>query len=260
MSKTELAKMTWVEAREAAKKDPVVMIPVGAMEAHGRQTPVGADWLSASRVAKDAASLTPAVVAPPICFGYSDSFIGFEGSISIRPSTLAALLKDVITQLIGQGFRRYLLVNSHAGNDSIIDQVGQEIRRDSPGVVIAMLSPWALAKDLTKDLFAGREAVMGHGAEPVASVMCAVTPDDMRMDLAVQDKYSTFLGFPIKRGAGAVGSAGPFKVIYSLKEISKTGTLGDGRVANRETGEIILKRIIDYVAATAKDLQNAKLD
>ena len=257
--KSEIARMTWVEAKEASEQDPVVILPIGAMEAHGRQTPVGADWLVAQHVARAVVETTPALIAPVIPFGYSDSFIGFAGSISVRPATLTALIRDVLEQLIGQGFRRFLMLNSHAGNDSIIDQVGQELRRQYPSVLIGMMSPWQLAKDLTKDLFAGREAVMGHGAEPVASIMCAVTPDDMRMDLALQDKYSSYHGLATRRG-GVAGTAGQFKMIHALKEVSKSGTLGDGRVANIETGSTILKRIVDFVGACVKDIQGMPIE
>jgi creatinine amidohydrolase/Fe(II)-dependent formamide hydrolase-like protein len=49
-------------------------------------------------------------------------------------------------------------------------------------------------------------------------------------------------------------------MIHALKEVSKSGTLGDGRVANIETGSTILKRIVDFVGACVKDIQGMPIE
>ncbi|UCC65691.1 MAG: creatininase family protein, partial [Anaerolineae bacterium] len=41
MSKINWARMTWLEIRQAQKRNPVVIIPIGTVETHGPHTIVG---------------------------------------------------------------------------------------------------------------------------------------------------------------------------------------------------------------------------
>ena len=47
-----------------------------------------------------------AVILPTIPFG-----------VNMNPSTQMAILKDVLTVLDGQGVKKFLILNSHGGND-----------------------------------------------------------------------------------------------------------------------------------------------
>src|SRR6266446_2755246 len=64
-----LDEMTSEEFAAIAKKDPVVILPVGALEEHGRHLPLGADVIQPLHVVDEVARRTNAYVAPAIPYG-----------------------------------------------------------------------------------------------------------------------------------------------------------------------------------------------
>src|SRR5512146_3032678 len=84
MAKVELARMTWREAGESFRSNPVILLPMGSVEQHGPHVPVG-DYRYATEVANRIALRTGAIVAPTIPWGYSEHFRPFPGTLSVRP-------------------------------------------------------------------------------------------------------------------------------------------------------------------------------
>src|SRR5690606_38029987 len=78
------------------------LVPVGAVEAHGRHAPLGTDNYIAGEIAERLADRVDALVMPGLSYGplHSDYEIGyFPGSISVSPGTLISLAVDVGTEL-----------------------------------------------------------------------------------------------------------------------------------------------------------------
>ena len=115
---TELAKMTWPEARERFGADLVCILPIGATEPHGPHLPLDTDVTIARAQALRAAERLGelgigALVLPPVAYGLTHFTEGFEGRVTLRPGTLWALLEDVVESLQEQGVRRVVFTNAH---------------------------------------------------------------------------------------------------------------------------------------------------
>jgi creatinine amidohydrolase len=115
---TDLAKLTWPEARERFGPDLVAILPVGATEPHGPHLPLDTDVTIAVAQARRAAELleeagVAVLILPPLAYGLTHFTEGFEGRISLRPGTLWALLEDVVESLEEQGVRRIVFANAH---------------------------------------------------------------------------------------------------------------------------------------------------
>ncbi|HZC29197.1 MAG TPA: creatininase family protein, partial [Gaiellaceae bacterium] len=67
-------------------------------------------------VAAEAAEPLGIPVLPVQPFGLTPSFAAFPGSVSLRTTTLLAVVRDVLDSLYGQGFRRVAVINGHGGN------------------------------------------------------------------------------------------------------------------------------------------------
>jgi creatinine amidohydrolase len=115
---TELAKLTWPEARARFGADLVVLLPIGATEPHGPHLPLDTDVtiaLAQSRAA--AAELgrlgVAALVLPALPYGVTYYTDGFEGRVTLRTGTLWHVLDDVVESLQEQGVRRIVFSNAH---------------------------------------------------------------------------------------------------------------------------------------------------
>lgn len=107
--------LNWMQLEEYLARDDRIVLPLGSTEQHGYLS-LGTDNILAERVSVEAAEPLGVPVLPVLPYGLTPAFAAFPGSPSLRLETFAALLRDLLDSLYGQGFRRFLLVNGHGGN------------------------------------------------------------------------------------------------------------------------------------------------
>jgi creatinine amidohydrolase len=107
--------LNWMQLEEYLARDDRIVLPMGSTEQHGYLS-LGTDNILAERVSLEAAEPLGVPVLPVLPYGLTAAFAAFPGSPSLRLETFAALLRDLLDSLYGQGFRRFLLVNGHGGN------------------------------------------------------------------------------------------------------------------------------------------------
>ncbi len=112
-----LEEMSWPAVGVVSKDLPVVL-PIAAVEQHGRHLPVFTDSMLLQEIVRRAAeSLRDRVVWTPLLWlGNSHHHLDFAGTLSAAPRTYLDLLGDLIDNLLGHGFRRIVLLNGHGGN------------------------------------------------------------------------------------------------------------------------------------------------
>ncbi len=161
----QLALSTWQEVEDYLRSSRSIIIPIGSTEQHGPNGLIGTDHLDAEFVARGVSDEIGCLMAPTLSIGMSQHHLGFAGSITLRPSTLIALVGDVVTSLMKHGFERFLFINGHGGNIATVTAAFDEIYAASsmrgPGVaspVRCKLVGWwqgprsdALAKQLYGD-------------------------------------------------------------------------------------------------------------
>jgi creatinine amidohydrolase len=107
-----------------------VILPLGSLEQHGAAGMLGTDTICAEAVALRAAEIAGGVALPALAYGPAQFNLGFPGTVSLRPSTLSALLCDVLASLGSTGFSRVLLLTGHGGNVAPALAAVQEVYTD----------------------------------------------------------------------------------------------------------------------------------
>jgi len=249
MRTCELAKLSWKEAEEALAQNPVVLIPMGAVEPHGPQLPLGADYMVAEYVALEAAKKSGnALVTPTIPFGYCDAVEDIPGAISLDPDTLSMVAGDVVSNLARHGAKRIIFVNNHRTNSVALSYIARKLRREM-GIEMATFFPWGVIQAFCPPMYADFASVFGHGGEPETSVMQALFPEHVRMDLAKADQYSDKWGMPAKSTSQLDFHGTPIEVYLQSQEISKTGTRGNPLEASSDRGNKMVDQVIERLAA-----------
>jgi len=109
------ADMNWMEMAVRVAQDDRCVLPIGSVEQHAYLS-LCTDVILAGRVAEEAAAPTGVPVFPTLPYGMVPGFAAYPGTVSLRMSTYAALLEDLLEGLYRSGFRRILVVNGHGGN------------------------------------------------------------------------------------------------------------------------------------------------
>ncbi len=103
-------------------KYEVAVLPCGATEPHNLHLPYGTDMYEGETVGEkicEAAHEKGAkiVLLPTIPYGTETNQMAFPLAMNLNPSTLFAVITDLVKSLEHHGIRKLVLLNSHGGND-----------------------------------------------------------------------------------------------------------------------------------------------
>ncbi len=135
-----LEDLNWMDVEEYLKRDDRLMLVIGACEQHGYLSLL-TDIKIPLALADAASQQTGVLVAPPLNFGSSPYFLAYPGTLSLRLSTLSDAVEDILRSAYGQGFRRFLLLNGHGGNNGLRARLG-ELANELPALKMEWYSWW----------------------------------------------------------------------------------------------------------------------
>jgi creatinine amidohydrolase len=252
-----LADLSSPETRDLLPRIELVLLPVGAHEQHGPNIAVSTDTISADALCRAAAALVgPAVaVAPVVPWGVSWHHLRFAGTISLRQSTLIALLEDIVGSLYAHGLRRFLVVNGHGGNTAAITTAVEQIKHDTGVPLIASVFGYALIAEQAK-LLLPSEAI-GHGGGDEAALVMAVEPHRAKPSAFAAPRPT---GVQVETAALLRAYGGTLARRYD--EVTHNGATGDATSASPEIGRQILdgaaRRLAEIIAVVLREADAAE--
>ena len=251
--------MTWEEVRDYLAQDDIVIVPIGATEAHGPHLPLGTDSYEAIDYASGIARRADVLVTPPIWFGDSPHHMAKPGTISLQSETVIAVLKDVYRSLIHHGFKTIITFNGHRrANLPVIGIAAKTVKGEFPEVFFAVMDPLVTGITATKAIQESPGHGI-HGGEFETSHMLYKRPALVHMDKAQVARPEPFPSPLVPADALAGGDQ---VIIIHTKEdqaqMAPAGHIGDPTVATREKGERLYQAIVGNGVAFIEDLRKAR--
>ena len=123
----QLQLKTWQFVEDYLKSKTGIIIPIGSTEQHGPTGLIGTDALTAEMIGRGVGEKVGALVAPTISVGMAQHHLDFPGSMTVRPTTLIALIRDQVMSLARNGFTRFYFLNGHGGNIATVTASFSEI-------------------------------------------------------------------------------------------------------------------------------------
>jgi creatinine amidohydrolase len=240
--------MTWPEVAEALKTVKVALLAIGSCEQHGPHLEMRTDTVRAYEIARRlAARFYPEVLlCPPIALGQSQHHLGFPGTLSLRPGTLAAVVEDVLQSLRHHGIRKFLLVNGHGGNNPTLQTVAGELKNHHD-IDIAITGITPMVVDLVKNFTNGH--LTGHACEVEVSQAMILAPEMVRLDrLEAGQMKQRPLTYASSEYATRI------MMPYRFDEMTANGALGDATKYSRQFGQDMIDTALDRISVFLREL------
>ena len=223
--------------------ETVAILVIGACENHGDHLPFGSDIIVPMDLAKRISKrIGNTIVLPTIPYGVSLHHSEFKMTMSLQPDTLVKIIEDLFQSLIRNKINKILVINGHDGNIAPIELAARVTKDKYPDVVIACVeSWWVLVGEIRNDLFEVWNG-LGHGGEAETSVMLAIRPDLVNMDLAPE------VVIPKLPDNGV-------RIYWKFNELTNTGTTGSPKIATIKKGENALKSLEDALLSFVNEMK-----
>lgn len=206
----ELIKSTWIEIESYLAACSAVIIPIGSTEQHGPTGMIGTDSLCAEAIAKQVGENLGLCVAPCLSVGMAEHHLAFAGTMSLRPETLVAVIKDVILSLACHGFKDFAFINGHGGNVACLKKAFGEVQNEN-STLRCQYWNWYQGEEierLRQNAFGDRE---GRHATPSEIALVqhldaeTIRPADDFADLAPSHSYDGAKDMREKHPDGRIG-------------------------------------------------------
>jgi len=163
--KNYLPHMTRPEVEALLTRSDMVIFPVGSVEQHGTHLPMGTDYLNGEERAKLIAQRADVLVAPILLPGQSPYHMEFAGTVTLPSTLIQEVYVEAARSLLRHGFKRFLVLNAHGGNNAISTFIVDRINQETEGIAVKLndvVGPF-LDRTATRTLPQGEPALDRHG-------------------------------------------------------------------------------------------------
>lgn len=242
------------ESNYHALRDAVpdtVVLPFGATEPHNFHLPYGTDVFEADAIAGRICELAhgrgaKVLCLPTIPYGTQTNQRGLPLAMNLMPSTLLAIMTDLIASLESSGVQKCVLLNSHGGN-AFKGHLRELFAKTT--VQLFLCNWYAAAKDRYAEVF---EHLDDHAGEMETSLIMHLRPELVRLELA-NDGSTRQVRFAAVRN-------GWVEITRPWKRLTASSGVGDPRKATAAKGaqwfDIVTERLAEFLV----ELANSPVD
>lgn len=252
------ADLPWPAFRELPP-DTVAVLPIASIEQHGPHLPVSVDTtINGGVVARTLEKLAPdcpVLVLPTQPYGNSVEHLRYPGTLTLSPETCLALWTEVGRSVARAGVRRLLLLNSHGGNQQIMEVVCRRLRIECDMLAVACM--WS-RMGTPEGLLSAEERRYGiHAGQNETAVMLALAPHLVRMGRARHFRSAWAQAENVAPHMLPGGGAAP---AWQAQDLHPAGAVGDAAAATAEDGERMLDFAAHRIAALIEEVRRFDAD
>lgn len=241
----ELTSPQFVKAVELSKG--VCVIPMGIIEKHATQLPLGSDLFEARAAAEAAAAKEYAVIFPPYYFGQIFEARHQPGAMAYSNELIWKMLQETCDELARNGLKKIILLSGHGGNESFVHFFCQSQLASKKDYIVVLFEPGDDAvKD--KEIRSLKKATNdGHAGEDETSMIYYIRPDLVDLKAlgaesgADQDRLAL-----MKNGYVGIWWYAKYPNHYA----------GDLAQPDKRLGELLIEKDADQLAGLIKYLKN----
>lgn len=234
---------------QVAQLDPaewLVILPIGSLEQHGPHLPLGTDTFVLDSIVQQArlelGREFRGLFIPTITIGKSPEHLDFVGTLSFKQETLLGMVTDIVHSLAQHKFSRFVFLNGHGGNTTLLYDVAYELRQRYrvKAYTLDVWNPDFFNRVLAK-VFPTLEEKDGHAGVVETSMLLYLYPE--LVGSLPKGYYPPEFDTPVPYG-------------WLSSDFKTNGVFGDPSKADRESG----KAIFDLAVAETCKLLRAIYD
>jgi creatinine amidohydrolase len=235
-----LAKLTKDEFAAAMREGRWILLPLGAVEQHGPHLCLGTDLFYAEHMCAAVAEQVHGLAAPALPYGVCRTMRNFPGTVSLTPSTLAAVLREIVAGYVRHGARKLALVSGHAegGQLDAMREAVLPLANADPTLALLVIGPYDFLDPIRRE--AGLEGSDGHAGSIETSEMLTVAEETVRTDRipeVTRPRLSRFL------------------VAANPEREFPTGVRGDTSKVSRELGERAVRHCVTEIVRILQNVE-----
>jgi creatinine amidohydrolase len=242
-----LHNLTQPDAARLLEETRLAIVVIGSVEQHGPHLPLGTDAVAALAVAERVAERLRAPILVASLVGVAPYHLQWPASLTLRPTTLMALLVDVCRGLRAAAAETVLFVNWHEGNTPTLRLAADEVQRDVGARVLI-----AETHVITNQLFPDEMEFTHAGAMETAGVLAY---DQSLVHLErVRDEGDFVTG---ERGHELFRRRDVFPVLSDFRDIAPSGWYGRPHSVTAERAQQIFGRVAEHVIRQVGEIRTA---
>ena len=234
----------------------VAVLPLGATEPHNLHLPYGMDVFEGTIAGEQICAAAhekgaKVVLLPTIPYGTETNMREFPLAMNLNPSTLYAVVTDLVDSLVQSGIRKIVLLNSHGGNE--MKPLVRELYGKSPAWVF-LCNWYTTLKDQYDEIFDNPE---DHAGEMETSFGLAFFPELIARNedgtLAADEGATNAMRFEaLNKGWASLSR--PWHLLTT-----NAGS-GNPHMATAEKGERMMQLIVERMSTFLVELSQSELD
>ena len=166
------------------QSEGVCVVPIGVIEKHGQQLPLGTDVFTAREICRRASVKEYCLIYPFYFMGQIFEAKHQPGTIAYSSELMMQMLNETCREISRNGMKKIILVNGHGGNNAWLQYFCQIQLATPRDYVVFTVNP-SVSEDVQRKITELRKtATGGHADEVETSSMLVVRPDLVKMERA----------------------------------------------------------------------------